>query len=191
MCRRPDVSGLRSRSITDPIRSSCFTLFLLPASADVVPKRHFWESGRSRPWSLDFPLTPSVLCWHIRICHYVATPLSAVLTYTYMSWYHLWGNLHKIGSSKDFLMNCFCVLAVLQRNPLESKQKTLHQYFILRIIPPLEEKRKKHQKLSTVGSSFDLNVSSQGVKNTNGKSRLQSPDLPVSKKCLLGVAIFR
>ncbi len=38
---------------------------------------------------------------------YIATPLSALLTYMYMLWYHLWGNLHKIGSSKDFLL-AFC-----------------------------------------------------------------------------------
>ncbi len=33
------------------------------------------------------------------------------------------------------------------------------------MIPPTEEKGKKHQRLSTVGLSFDLNVSSQGVKD--------------------------
>ncbi len=60
-----------------------------------------------------------------------------------MLWYYLWENLHKIGSSKDFLMDFFCLLTVLQRNQLESKQKTLQQYFILRIIPPSDEKRKK------------------------------------------------
>ncbi len=49
---------------------------------------------------------------------------------------------------------------------MESKQKMLQQYFILKMIPPSDEKRKKHQKLSTVGSSFDLNVSSQGVNST-------------------------
>ncbi len=131
-----------------------------------------WKGSYNRAWQSLIETvsqtskfkTPWVLCWHIRICHYVATPLSAVLTYTYMSWYYLWGNLHKIGSSKDFWWTFFCLLAVLQRNPLESKQKTLQQYFIQRIIPPLDKKGKKHQKLSTLRSSFDLNVSSQGVK---------------------------
>ncbi len=47
---------------------------------------------------------------------------------------------------------------------MEIKQKTLQQYFIQRKIPTSDEKREKHQKLSTVGSSFDFNVSSQGVK---------------------------
>ena len=33
--------------------------------------------------------------------------------------------------------------------------------------PLLIKKEKKHQKLSTVGSSFDLNISSQGVKEND------------------------
>ncbi len=44
----------------------------------------------------------SAVLTYTHICRYVSTPLSAVLTYTYMSWYYQWGNLHKIGSSKDF-----------------------------------------------------------------------------------------
>ncbi len=86
---------------------------------------------------------------------------------------YVWENVHKIGSSKDFLMNIFCFLAVLQRNTLESKQKTLQQYFKLRIIPPSDEKRKKHQKLGTVGSSFDLNVSSQGVNKAHQDNQMK------------------
>ena len=35
-------------------------------------------------------LTLWVLCWHIRICHFVATPLSAVLTYNPTGVYALW-----------------------------------------------------------------------------------------------------
>ncbi len=60
---------------------------------------------------------------------------------------------------------------------MESKQKTLQQYSILRIIPPSDKKRKKLQKFSTVGSSFDLNVSSQGVKQLPPlKGQLKGPD---------------
>ncbi len=90
---------------------------------------------------------PWVLCWHIRICR--GTTCGRICI--------------KLVLVKIFWWTFFCLLAVLQMNPLESKQKTLQQYFILRIIPPSDEKRKKHQKLSTVGSSSDLSVSSQGV----------------------------
>ncbi len=92
------------------------------------------------------------------MCHNVATPLSAELTYTYMSWYFLWENWGKISSTKDFWMNLFCLLAVSQRNPLKNKQKTLQQYtsITLRMISILAKRQKKHQKLSTGGSSVDL-----------------------------------
>ncbi len=96
---------------------------------------------------------PWVLCWHIRICK------NSWYYSWYMSWYYLWENLHKIGSDKDILMNVFCLLAVLQRNPLESKQKTLQQLSILRIIPPSDEKKGKNtaEVAVVVGRTNDHN----------------------------------
>ncbi len=111
----------------------------------------------------DIILTPWVLCWHIRICHCVATPLSAVLTYTYMSWYYLWGKLHKIGSSKDFLMNFVLFACCFAKESTGKQTENIATIFHTKNNTPFRWKRKKHQKLSTVGWSFDLNVSSQGV----------------------------
>ncbi len=90
---------------------------------------------------------PWVLCWHIRICRVTTHGRICI----------------KLVLVKIFWWNSFCLFAVLQRNPLETKQKTLKQYFIPGMIAPSDEKMKKHQKLSTVGLPFDLNVSSQGV----------------------------
>ncbi len=73
-----------------------------------------------------------------------------MLTYPCMSWYYVRGNLYKIGSSEDFLMNFFlfffCLLAVLQRNQLGRKQKTLQQHFTLSMIGPLGKKTEKIPK---------------------------------------------
>ncbi len=69
-----------------------------------------------------------------------------------MSWYYLWENLHKIGSSKDFLMNFYLLACCFTKGPTG------------------KQKRKNIKKLSTFGSSFDLNVSSQGV--NQGKKRV-------------------
>ena len=109
-------------------------------------------------------LTPWVLCWHIRICHDSATPLSAVLAYLCMPWYYLQEYWNKIGSSKDFLMNFFCLLAVLPRNPVKGKEKTLQQYFTLWFILLKEKRQKKYQKLSTGGSSFHLKSALKGLR---------------------------
>ncbi len=84
--------------------------------------------------------------------------------YKYMSWYYLWENLCKIGSSKDCLTNFFLFACWLQRNQLKGKLKTLQQYFTLRVMSPSDKNYVKHQKLSTGGWSLDFNVSSQEVK---------------------------
>ncbi len=98
----------------------------------------------------EWNLTPWLLCWHSCVCQKVATPFSALLTYPCMSWYYVWENLCKIGSSKDFLVNFFCFLAVLLLNQFEMKQKTLQQYLTLSMISQLE-KRHKTTKSSAQG----------------------------------------
>ncbi len=93
---------------------------------------------------LCWTLTPWVLCWHIHICHYVATPLSAVLTYTYMSWYHLWENLHKIGCRKDFLMNFFLFACCFAKEPTGKQTENIATIFHT----PFRWKKEKNTKSS-------------------------------------------
>ena len=56
---------------------------------------------------------------------------------------------------------------------------------MLRIVPPSDEKGKKHQKLSTVGSSFDLNVSSQGVKQQYEYQPFSLAEIELNRKNLI------
>ena len=113
-------------------------------------------------------------------CLLCLNPLSALLTYVYMSWqcnplecsvgipiymlwYYLQENLHKICSSKDFLVDFFCLLAGLLGNPVKSKEKILQQYFTLWFISLSVKRQKKQQKLSTGGSSFHLKSALKGL----------------------------
>ena len=115
-CHHKPIGMYSGDILREEMRVNCSVVQVLANYHHTFP----WVCGGSTPmaqglyawwrWASQSPvvaLTPWVLCWHIRICHYVATPLSAVLTYTYISWYYLWENLHKIGSRKDFLMNFF------------------------------------------------------------------------------------
>ncbi len=72
--------------------------------------------------------------------------------------------MHKIGSNKDFLMNFFLLAYCFAKEPTVKQTENIATKFI-GMIPHSDWKGEKHQKLSTVGSSFDLNVSSQEVKD--------------------------
>ncbi len=72
------------------------------------------------------PLTPWVLCWHIRICRGTTRETICI----------------KLVLVKIFWWTFFCLFAVLQTNPLESKVNRKYCNNIL------------YQKLSTVGSSL-------------------------------------
>ncbi len=51
----------------------------------------------------------------------IINPLSALMTYTYMSWYMLDKNWCKIGSSKDFLKNFFLFACIIKGASAEKK----------------------------------------------------------------------
>ncbi len=95
---------------------------------------------------------PWVLCWHIHICRGTIRGKICI----------------KLVPLKIFWMNFFCLVAVFSKGihwKVNRKHCNNISYWDWY---PLQMKRKKHQKLSAVGLSFDLNVSSQGV-NEAGK----------------------
>ncbi len=97
-------------------------------------------------------------------CPKLFNPLSVLLTYTYMSWYYLWENLHKIGSNKDLFITFFWFACCFAKEPTGNQTENIATIFHTKNNTPFRWKRKKtHQTLSTVGSSFDLNVSNHGV----------------------------
>ncbi len=92
---------------------------------------------------------PWVLCWHTCVCRGTTCRKICV----------------KLVLVKIFWWTFFCLLAVLLRNPIKSKEKTLQLYFTLWFTSLSEKRQKKHHKLSTGGSSFHFKSALKGLIN--------------------------
>ncbi len=98
----------------------------------------------------------------------MATPLSAVLTYTYMSWYYLWENLDKIGSSKDFLMNFFLFAFCFAKEPSGKQTEHIATIFHAKNDTPFRLKKGKTPKAQHTGFVLRFYCQqSRGLLNTD------------------------